>query len=119
MRSIRNVALALVLAAVYWSPVGATNQEPEYDCPENCTCDIDPWNIHLVTIECPEDYPTSVCGEIWLSCVFYCDDMAVFHDQENPQYSHWCEADLPGEDCWPHSLEEGTSEICSCTCWGT
>ena len=119
MKSVRNLVLAALLAVVYWSPVEAARDAPAFDCPENCSCDIDPWNIHNVIIECPEDYPQYVCGEIAWSCEWYCDDMAIFHDEENPLYSHWCEYDLNGEDCWPHSLEIGTSEVCDCTCWGT
>lgn len=78
----------------------------------------EPW-FYTVGIDCPEEYAVYVCNDIADSCQTYCDDIAVWLEEVvEPEYVCYCNNDLPGEGCWPHTEDIGVEEVCVCDCYG-
>src|SRR5262245_38671253 len=116
MLSLRNVAFLLLLGTLLGSSrVGAASLlTPQFDCPSGCECNE--VEFHEVTIYCEEESGIYVCPDIWTACDDYCEDWSFYYWVEY-QLNVSCDADLPGDGCWPTSIEPPTEETCLCTCW--
>ena len=121
MRTLRNAAFAVLLMVGLWvgqDPLLAFNPT-FYPCPGGCTCDIDPFDWHYVTIDCPNDPSIDICPYLSTPVTNYCADLATAIDAYNwSAYSQCtltaCDADI--DFCPPYGLYPPTYITLFCDC---